>query len=382
MHPAGKKTWIEISREALHSNINALSSLLHEDAHFCAVVKANAYGHGIAEVVRECVAAGISIFAVDSVEEGIEVRKAARDAEILVLGFTLPERLADVIKNDLVQTVYHMSTIEQLSEEATKLEKVAYVNLKIETGLNRQGIKASQLTQFLVTIRQNERSVSLYSLSSHFANAEDVYSPDFMKEQTSRLAEIAGSVYTSGFSPKYVHIACSAAAIVDPESQFNLARFGIAMYGCWSSVDLMRKNRISNRAIELKPVLSWRSRIAQIKDLVPGDKVGYGMTFTADRVMRIAVVPVGYYDGYARSIAGEGFVLVRGQKCRILGIICMNMFMIDVSNVPNASLESIVTLIGRDGMNEVKADDIADWTGTINYEVLARLNPAIPRIVV
>jgi len=186
-------------------------------------------------------------------------------------------------------------------------------------------------------------------------------------------------VFKRGFKPQYVHIACSAAAIAHPDTQYNLVRTGIALYGLWSSESLRKKNIISSTSITLKPVLAWKTKIAQTKDVKAGELIGYGCTYKADKPMRIAIIPIGYYDGYIRQYRDNGRVLVHGQSCRILGTICMNMCMIDISTVPQASQADIVTIIGRDGMQEISAEEFANISDTINYEVVTRIGPHIPK---
>jgi len=182
-----------------------------------------------------------------------------------------------------------------------------------------------------------------------------------------------------GIEPKFIHASCSAAFMVIPDSRLLMNRTGLAIYGLWPSEGVRQMMRL--KGLELTPVLSWKTKIAQIKDIVAGDTVGYGRTFKADRPMRIAVLPVGYYDGYRRNLNNRGQVLINGRKCNILGNICMNMCMVDVSQIPQINVGDIATLLGRDGMNQITAEDLAQLYGTINYEVVTTINPLIPRVV-
>lgn len=376
------KTWVEIDAEALTSNIKSLQSLLNPGVVFCAVVKANAYGHELEQIVRLAKLQAIEHFAVDSIDEAIRLRKVAASATIFVLGFSLFERYIDIVKHDLIQTIYDEESVAILAKEAIAQQKIAKVNIKIETGTQRQGISVKKLDPLLREIRRYERFVEVVGISSHYADAERTTDPSFTREQTAVFAEALDIVEGLGFHPIYQHIACSAAGIAHPGTQGTMVRFGIALYGLWSSEELRRTTTVGKRSIELRPVLAWKTHIAQIKDVPSKTSVGYGRSYITDRPIRIAVLPVGYYDGYRRISKSKGFVLIKGQRCPIIGTICMNMMMVDVSVLPSVKAGDIVTLLGRDGMHEISAEELAENMQTINYEVVTQINPLLPRIVV
>lgn len=378
----GAKTWVEINALSLHSNIASLQALLKSEVNFCAVVKANAYGHDTDTLVRLALIEGVDHFAVDSIDEAIVVRKRAPEATIFILGYTVAERVPEIVQNNFIQTVYDEEIITHIGKEATAQQKKAHINLKIETGTQRQGIDLKKIDSILREIRRFERFLNLAGISSHYATAEEVKTPEFLQKQTDVFCKALQIAKDLGFDPPYQHIACSAAAIAFPETQGTLARYGIALYGLWSSNELHRQNNLSSSAIELKPVLSWRTRIAQIKDVPSGVTIGYGRTYTSDRPIRIAVLPIGYYDGYRRVSSRKGHVLIKGQKCPILGTICMNMMVVDISTLPNTKKGDVVTLLGCDGMHTISAEKLAENMKTINYEVVTQINPKIPRIVV
>lgn len=380
-HHIGEKTWIEISAQALSRNISALRSLLDSEADFLAVVKSNAYGHDLDTIVRLCISEGVTSFGVDSIDEAMAVRKRTSDADIYILGMTVEARIKDIVENDLIQTVYTAEMISLIAEEAMKQQRVARVGIKIETGTMRQGVEIAKLEPLFIALRQNERFIELFAVSSHFSDAEDVANPEYTKKQQNLFCEALIKIHRAGFSPTKQHIACSAAGILYPETQFNLSRFGIAMYGLWSSESLRRRNRTSSRSIELAPALSWKTRIAQLKDVPAGATVGYSHGFFTNKAMRIAVLPIGYYDGLFRSYARAGEVLIRGQRCKIVGNICMNMSMVDVSHLPQCTKQDIVTILGKDGMHQITAEEIAEKTGTINYEVVTSIKQHLPRIL-
>ncbi len=379
MAPHGAKTWVEIDARALSKNLNQLRGLLQDKGQLCPIVKANAYGHHLETIVRLLTTEGVGLFGVDSIEEAQIVRRLAPNAEIFILGLTVPERLIEVVRNKIIQTIYDLPTLEKLIEHAVHEQSRVLVNIKLETGLNRQGIGNRQLQDLIRMIKTNEHWVELRGVSMHFAESENVENQNFSFQQLDRFLEQIEILKVQGIEPKFIHASCSAAFMVIPDSRLLMNRTGLAIYGLWPSEGVRQMMRL--KGLELTPVLSWKTKIAQIKDIVAGDTVGYGRTFKADRPMRIAVLPVGYYDGYRRNLNNRGQVLINGRKCNILGNICMNMCMVDVSQIPQINVGDIATLLGRDGMNQITAEDLAQLYGTINYEVVTTINPLIPRVV-
>ncbi len=376
------KTWVEVSSSALAANITTLRSILEPGVSFCAVVKANAYGHGLKEVVRVALKEGITLFAVDSIDEAVTVRALAPAVDIFILGYTVRERLEDVVRARCIQTIYDSETLMALSEAGRAVGTRALLNLKIETGLHRQGMDRREMVAVLDQIKKVKDWVTVIGIGSHFASAEDIDRPEPTVRQTEYFQEVVEYLRTQGIEAPYTHIACSAAGLVYPPTHASMVRFGIACYGLWPSVAVRRTVILGRRRIDLQPVLSWKTTVAQVKNLSPGDAVGYAASYIANRPMRIAVLPVGYYDGYDRGLSNRGEVLIHGVRCPVLGTVCMNMLMIDVSHVPGISSGDVVTLLGRDGMHVVAADDIADRLGSINYEIVTRINPLLPRLVV
>jgi alanine racemase len=375
------RTWIEIDERALARNIENLTSLLTEGARFCAVVKANAYGHGLKEVVQIAARAGVNAFATDNLSDALTIRKMHPSALLLVLGYVMPHRLDEAVQNDIHLTVYNKETIEQLEEVAVRTAKKAFVHLKLETGTARQGIHEIDLSDFFELIKRNEH-VELKGLSTHFANIEDTADPSYATMQFQKFQELKERVQSAGFSPEYIHCACSAAIVLYPDTHDHLVRAGISLYGIWSS-DLVEKTaRKHNIYCDLTPVLSWKTRVAQVKSLKAGTPVGYGLSEVLGRQSRLAIIPVGYFDGYDRVLSSKGEVLIAGSRCKVVGRICMNMMIVDVSHVPNCEPGQEVVLIGRSGRHAITADHLAKLSDTISYEVLARINSELPRLIV
>ena len=375
------KTWVEISKDALRSNIAALSSLMTSNVQMAGIVKANAYGHGLPQVVSVMQESGMKIFGVDNVDEATRIRELVPNATIIILGYTLHEHLEQVVQIDAEQVVYDADTIRQLQETAAKAGKRAKVHLKIETGTLRQGIWPEEIPSYAELFRTCTH-VELVGLSTHFANMEETDDASFAEYQMGQFLHAQERLRECGFEPPFIHTACSAAGILYPQTHSTLVRMGIAAYGFWPSRETRQVARHLGRWIELEPVLSWKTKIAQAKEAPMGVPVGYGCTEILRRWSKIAVLPVGYWDGFDRRLSSIGEVLVRGQLCRVVGRVCMNMCMVDVTEVPRVAQEDEVVLIGRAGKNRMRADDLAQKMNTVHYEVTTRINPLIPRILV
>jgi alanine racemase len=326
--------------------------------------------------------ANVKTFAVDNIDEALTVRVLDPTSTIIILGLTLPTRFTEVVSGRMVQTIYDAEAVIGLAEAARALGTTAYVNLKLETGLHRQGMDVRELEAVIEALKKVGERVVVVGAGSHFASSEDIDRPEPTFQQMQTFENVVTRLTEQGIQPQYAHMACSAAALTKPDTQYNMVRFGIALYGQWPSAGVRRSVMLGRQRVDLAPILTWRTTIAQVKNVAPGAQVGYGGHFVVNRPMRIAVLPVGYYDGYDRKLSNRGEVIIRGTRCNVLGNVCMNMIMVDVSTVPAARAGDMVTLLGRDGMHAVTADDMAERVGTINYEIVTRINPLLPRIVV
>lgn len=341
-------------------------------------VKANAYGHGLLEIAKLAIQFGVDWLGVNSLDEAEALFKHGHKTPILILGYVPLNQLVK-LKNhrDVRLCLYNLETVKKLG----KLKFPIKVHLKLETGTNRQGIEPKDILSF---IKQTQKfpNIQIEGLYTHFANIEDTLNHGFAFEQLKIFQNTIKLLAGQGINIPFIHAACSAAAILYPETHFNLVRPGIGLYGLWSSreTQLTSKNRQKN--ITLLPVLSWKSIIAQLKWIKSGATVGYGRAEKVFRPTKIAVIPVGYFDGYDRGLSGIGNVLVKGQRVKIMGRICMNMMMADVTDIKNVKLEDEVVLIGKQGAEAITAEEIANKLNTINYEVVTRINPLIPRIIV
>jgi len=373
---------IEISRDAYRHNLATFRRMLAPGSAFMAVVKANAYGHGLLPVARLAAEEGVDMLGVDSLEEAVALREDGLATPIMVLGYIPLDELAAVVRHRLEPVVYHAESLLRLAREAESRQAEVAVHLKLETGLHRQGVPEEELATVLEIIRRHD-ALRLAGLSMHFANIEDTTDHRYARRQLDLFRRLAQRVQAETGRRPTLHTACSAAVILFGETHFDLVRVGIGGYGLWPSKETYLSTILKDQAPPvLKPVLCWKSRLAQVK-AVPADAfIGYGCAYRTTQPMRMAVVPVGYYDGYDRRLSSRGHVLVRGQRAPVLGRVCMNMIMVDVTHVAGAAVDDEVVLLGRQGEESVTADEMAAVCHTINYEIVARLGAHIPRIVV
>jgi alanine racemase len=374
--------WVEIDATALRHNLQGFRRAMGPDVALGAVVKSNAYGHGILQTARIAAAGEADWLCVDSLEEALELRHDGRKEKILVMGYVTLDTLDEVVQHDLRPVVYNFETVERLDTLGRAAGKRVPLHLKIETGTYRQGILERDVPRFAERIREAE-GVELEGLSTHFANIEDTTNHAYAEAQIAVFDRAASAFEAAGCPAAMRHSACSAAALLFDRTHLDLARLGIAMYGLWPSKETyLSCVERGKAAIELRPALTWKTRIAQIKDVDEGVLVGYGCTWKASRPTRLAVLPVGYADGYDRGLSGVAHVLIRGRRAPIRGRICMNICLADVTDIPGATLEDEVVLLGSQGTETVAAEQLATWAGTISYEIVARIRSGLPRIVI
>lgn len=378
------KTWVEISNSAIQNNILVFKSSLKQKVTLMAVIKSNAYGHGLLEVAHIARQAGVKWFGVDSVDEGLALRKAGFKEHILVMGYTRPALVETLIKNRLDFVAYDLhvlQAIRQLAERGVLKRFPANIHLKVETGTVRQGLAGRALIDYARQAMEIP-GLTVRGVYTHYANIEDTTDHAFADQQLANFKQALAELKDVGCDPLVKHTACSAAALLFPETHFNLIRMGISLYGYWSSKETRAVAEKQNRKIALKPALTWKTVIAQIKDVPKDTGVGYGLTERLSRKSKVAVLPVGYWDGYNRKLSNLGNVLIRGKHCKVLGRICMNMFMVDVTDVKGVAVEDEVVLLGQQKTETITAEEFAGKVGTINYEVITRINPLLPRITV
>ena len=374
--------WVELERGAPDHNLTELRRCAAPGVKMCAVVKSNAYGHGVARMVE--LLASADWFGVNCLEEGLEIRALGEKRPVLVLGHVPLSALGEAVAHDLDLTLYNLESLEALAwlDRERRKGRPIRVHLKVETGTGRQGVLAEEIEGFARKLR-GLADAELVGVSTHFANIEDTLNHGYAERQIAQFRHAREILQSLGFDPPLVHTACTAALILFPETHHALVRAGIGVYGLWPSRETYLSALLGHRPVPaLKPVLSWKTRIAQLKCLPEGSFVGYGCTFRTTRATRVAVLPVGYADGYDRALGNTAHVLVHGKRAALIGRVSMNMCVADVTDIPQARLEDEVVLLGSSGEEKISAETLATWAGTINYEVVTRISPLLERRVV
>ncbi len=371
--------WIEISKSAIRHNIKVLRRLAGKNVILAPCVKANAYGHGLAGAAKAVLDSGADWVCVNSVDEGAILRAAKIKKPVLVIGFTRKKDLTRIIGLGLRATVYNYETAEILSGIARARNKKAKVHIKVDTGMSRQGVPHNEAVEFIGKVRRLP-NIIIEGLLTHYACADDPEHPACFRRQLDNFKALIERLKAGQINIPYLHTANSAGTLLYKEAHFNFVRPGIAVYGYYpdKAVEVICKKK----KILLKPSLTLKTKVAQVKTLPQGATVSYGCTFTAKRKTKMAVLPVGYYDGIDRKFSNRGEVFVCGKRAPILGRVCMNITVVDITNVNNVKPEEEAVIIGRQGKERITAEEVADNIGTINYEVTTRLRESIARIMV
>lgn len=371
--------WVELDSKAPDYNLKELRRSANKDTLFCAVVKSNAYGHGTALMLKLLPSA--DWFAVNSLEEGQGLRALGVKKPVLILGHVPIDRINEAVQADLQLTIYNQESIEALAR-LNLYKKPARVHLKIDTGTGRQGVLPEEVNDFVTDLKRRE-GIILEGVSTHFANIEDTLNHDYAVKQLVVFKDALKIIKGQGMDPQIIHTACTAAVILFPETHFTMIRSGIGLYGLWPSRETYLSTIMGHRrAPDLRPVLTWKTKIIQIKTVPEGSNVGYGCTYKTTRETRLAVLPVGYADGYDRALGNMAYVLVKGKRAPVIGRICMNHTMIDVTDIPGVELENEAVLLGNSDHESITAETMAGWAGTINYEVVTRISPLLERRIV
>ncbi len=372
----GFRTWIEIDRSAVKHNYEQFRSLIPQSTKLCGVVKSNAYGHGFIDFARELEVLGVDMFAVDSVSEALRLRKEGLEKPILVLGYTLPEKIIEASQDNIALTVSQFETLEFIKN--LDVQQKIKIHIKVDTGMHRQGFLEEYSDKLVVLLKEISSKVEVVGLFSHLASADDPQQILFTEIQVKRLLVWKEIFTQAGFS-FMTHIGATSGVIGLPEAHFDMVRVGAGLYGVWPSEEL--RERFSQTII-LKPVLSWKAIISEIKKVPQGDKIGYGLTeeFTRDTV--VGIVPIGYWHGFDRGLSSKGNVLVNGERTKVLGRVSMDMIAIDLTGIDPVEVLNEAVLIGKSGSEEIFLQDIASLIDTSSYEVMTRLNPLIKKIYV
>ncbi len=370
---SGFKVWIEISAKALQRNYRTIRSLLRPKTKLLAVVKSNAYGHSLVAFSKLADRLGVDGFCVDSVVEGIRLREEGIMKTILVLGPTFKNLLKDAEQNDITITISSLDALKELKSSKYRPE----FHLKIDTGMHRQGFYVSDLPVATRTIQTSNLEPYCTGVYTHFASAKDINYPTFTDGQFNEFQKAIRILEKAGLKNLLRHAAATGGTLVNKKYHLDAVRIGIGLYGLWPSMELA----IQLPKIKLEPVLSWRTFVSEVKDLQPGDFVGYDLVEKVNRKAKIAVLPIGYWHGYPRALTSVGEVLIHGKRARVLGRVSMDMIVVDVTGIP-AKRGSLAMLLGKQGKERVDAYELSRKAGGMSYyELLTRINPLIERVI-
>lgn len=364
---------VQISAEALRRNVTALGKLAAPGVQIAAVVKANAYGHGLEQVVP-VVEPLVDAFQVDDVDELVALRQVSK-ARALVFGYLAEDEIGEALSLDAEITIYDRDRLDTLCREAKRRGRRARVHLKVDALLGRLGVIHSQLDDLLIEL-QDRPEIEVVASYAHYANIEDTSDPEHVLAQESAFEACFRKV-RAAFPEAQRHFSATSGLMTreGPAAKNALVRIGIGMYGLYPSGPLAT----AHAALQLRPAMRWVAQLAQVKLLPAGHPVGYGLTYVTQAPSRIGIVPQGYADGYDRGLSNCGEVLVAGKRCPVIGRVAMNMFMVDLSAAPAANQGDEVVLLGSQGSEAITAEEIAEKLGTINYEVVSRVSPHLRR---
>jgi alanine racemase len=369
--PPGRPTLCVIDHRALHWNFKQIRALVGPRVKILSMVKANGYGHGASAVAATLAAAGSDAFGVATVEEGIELRRARIRQPILVLAGVYIEQLEQFLKYHLMPVVHEVATLTALEKRLRRRQATLPVEIEVDTGMSRTGFPAAEVDIWLPALAKL-KAVKLQGVFSHFADAETA-NERYTRKQIDSFRQVLARLADAKVISTRSHMAKSAALITEPTAHFSMVRPGLILYGMYPAPALKKQ-------IALKPVLTWKTSIIQLKRVAAGTSVGYGRTFVTKRTSLIATLPVGYADGYHRLFSNRGQILVRGQRAPVVGRVSMDLTTIDVTDIRNVQQGDEVVLLGRQGGAEIGADEIAGWANTISYEIFTSISARVPRI--
>lgn len=366
-------TWVEVNSKAIKHNLKQFRQRLGGRVLIMPVVKANAYGHGFLEVAKIVdQSPDADRLCVVNLDEALELKKNKIKKLVMILSFYEldKKKLLVAAKNKIIFPLYRLDQAKELNKAGERAKQKVKCHLKIDSGAARVGVLPDEAVEFMAQIKKY-KFLDIEGIFSHFASSED--DAAYTQKQHQIFDKTIQELSADGWKISLKHMACSAASLVYPEANFNAVRLGLGLYGLYPNNDL-------KRFINLKPALSWQTSVIQVKTLKTGSKIGYGGTFTTSRPTKLAILPVGYFDGYDRRFSNKAEVIIRGIRCSVRGRICMNLTMVDVSGIPEVKVGDKATLIGSVGHAKVTADELASLAGTINYEIVDRINPLLPRI--
>jgi alanine racemase len=368
-----RPVWAEIDLNAIKHNIKTIRGFLKTDTLFMAVVKANAYGHGAKKIAELAVESGVDRLGVALVEEAVELRDAGINIPIHILNEPPVSYSSFISEYNLIPSVCSFSVAKAISESAVKHNKEVKVHIKVDTGMNRLGLFPEEVVSFIRSIEKLP-GLKIEGIFTHFAIADQPEN-NYTLRQLEKFNNLTVELKKENINIPIIHAANSAATILFNQSHYDMVRIGIALYG-------LHPSGSTKGLVDLRPAISLKARISYIKNILSGDKVSYGLTYTSSEDTTIAVLPLGYADGYTRLLSNKSQVLVNGKRANTVGTICMDQFMVDVGDIGNINVGDEVVLMGNQGIETISSDELAAILGTINYEIVCMISDRVPRIYV
>lgn len=368
----GLRTWIEIDRKAIKHNFLAFKKLIPKSCKILSVVKSNAYGHGLVDFSHEMEKIGTDFIGVDSIVEGFTLRREGIKKPILVLGYTLPEMLDEAVENNISVAVSSFETLAEIKKLKSKAS--LKIHIKVDTGMGRHGFDIKDINR-AVEILKELSNVKIEGLFTHFSSAKDPKDLEYTNGQIEKFNKWVNAFEIEGYNV-IKHACATSGTILFPEAHFDMVRVGIGLYGTYPSLEIEKS---FTKELKLKPVLSWKTIIAEIKKLPKGSKIGYDGTEILKRDSMVAICPVGYWHGYVRALSNVGKVLVKDIQVKVLGRVCMDIIMIDVTDIKKPKVGDEVTLLGKGVKKTIQIGDIVDPIKASAYEFITRVNPLIKK---
>ena len=373
-NPRGLRTWIEVDRSAIKHNFGVFKKLISSKTKLMAVVKSNAYGHGLLDFSKEMQEHGADFLGVDSITEARALRQEGIRLPILVLGHTMPELLSEASQDDISITVSTFETLEAIF--SVKMSRPLNIHIKVDTGMHRQGFMMKDMPKILGTLKAKSGKLNVEGLYTHFASAKNPAFPRDTKKQVEEFVKWVDAFKKVGITP-IVHAAATGGTMLFPETHFDMVRIGMGLYGLWPAPEV---REYLKSKIQLQPALVWKSILTEIKKLPAGSRIGYDFTEELWQDSTVGIVPIGYWHGYPRALSSIGRVLLKNKECRVLGRVSMDMLIIDITGVKKPTVGDEIIVMGGNDSLPVSAAGFARALDASWYEVVTRLNPLIKRI--
>lgn len=375
----GVRTWIEIDKKALKNNYQTFRGLISKKCKLMAIAKSNAYGHSLIDYAKEMATLGADFIGVDSMTEAVALRREGIKTPILVLGYTLPELYPEAAENNISITISSLDQTKDILRfiKSHHQDSIIKIHLKIDTGMHRQGFGVNEVERAVAKLKAIG-CVKIEGIYTHFASAKNPSFPGDTNHQIAGFKDACKVLETAKINP-IRHAAATGGAIAFPESHFDMVRIGIGLMGLWPSAETQSAYE---GKLKLIPALSWKTVISEIKEIKKGERIGYGFTELFEKDTKIAILPIGYWHGYKWSLSSVGHVIVGGKKAKVCGRVSMDMVTIDITEIPDAKVGDIITLLGRDGNQDITPDEMAILANSYNYEIITTINPLIKRYYV